>query len=176
MQFGSFLSVWIWASHFPRLGLSFSICVKESRSKWSLSLFQPMSTLVPDTRIPLKEEPRILAPSQPQMWVPQLIPVLSSLAEPYLVHFTTVSWNLLTGPALNHSTGIYIFDITDPGAETMGLLETSAMISSSDQDFSWPMIAQPWPEKKKKAPTPGSAHADLACCRSGIEAGTCVDR
>ena len=85
-------------------------------------------------------------------------------------HFSTVSWNLPTGPALNPNTGIYIFNVIDPEAETMELLEPSAMISSSELDFSWPMIAQPQPGKKKKsAPTPGSASADSACCRSGLE-------
>lgn len=88
----------------------------------------------------------MLIPSQPQMCVPQLILVLNRLETSLLCpprHFITVSWNLSTGPALDHSTGIYIFNVIDPGAETMELLEPSAMISSSDQDFSWPVIAQP---------------------------------
>lgn len=51
-----------WGSNFHPLSLSFSICVKESRSKWSQRLLQPMCILVSDIKIPLKEEPRVLAP------------------------------------------------------------------------------------------------------------------
>lgn len=59
----------------------------------------------------------------------------------------------------------------------MELLGTSAMITSSDQDFSWPVTAELQPEKIKiKAPPPRKATADSAGHRSGIGAGTLVDQ